>query len=244
MRGAAHGLAARARLSTCAAVVTLSLNIACGSSADTSQNVGSGGSNANGGTADQYAGGSAGASGGAVDHQAAGSAGVGVAGHNQAAGGASAGAPSAAGSGGKGLAGAGSASGGSGGGTLATACPATPPSAASSCALTGQACLYEDCAGAGRTAATCNNGSWAVQTGVCGAVQCIGLPGSMSCASGQVCSVSESGTISGMCVQSTCGTGPVTCECAHASCVNCSIAGNVQQGVTVTCNNCPQGGCA
>lgn len=250
-RGTASGLAARARLRTCAVVVALSSSIACGSSAGTSVADGSGGSTASGGAVDHASGGAS-AHGGALDHNAGGSAGtnVGAAGHDPGGGGASGGSVGTAGSGGTaggggtGGAGAGGASGGSAGGAPAPACPATPPTAASACASNGRACFYEDCAGTGRTAATCSNGSWAVQTGACAAVHCIGLPGSMSCASGQVCSVSESGTISGMCVQSTCGKGPITCACANASCASCSVAGNVQQGVTVTCNNCPQGGCA
>jgi hypothetical protein len=180
---------------------------------------------------------------------------VGVAGHDQGVAGASGasgtggaggagGSVGMAGGGGKGGAGAGGAAGGSGGSAQAPACPATPPTAASSCASNGQECFYEDCAGAGLTAATCGNGSWAVQTGACAAVNCFGLPSPMSCAAGQVCSVSESGSIGAMCVESTCGSGPVTCECAHTTCVSCLIQGSVLQGVTVTCNNCPQGGCA
>ena len=170
----------------------------------------------------------------------------GAAGHDQGAGGAGGvgGSVGAAGGGGKGSAGGSGAAGAGGGSAQAPACPATPPTAASSCAANGQACFYEDCAGAGLTAATCDRGSWAVQTGACAAGQCFGLPSAMSCAAGQVCSVSEGGSISAMCAQSTCGSGPITCECAHTTCANCLIQGSVLQGVTVTCNNCPQGGCA
>lgn len=198
------------------AVASLSLSVACGSAQSDQQSSGAG---------------SAGASGS-----------VGLAG-----GGSSGGAVEAAGSGGKG--GAGGASGGSGGVAQTPACPAVPPPGATSCDSDGQVCFYEDCAGLGRTVATCQKlggprDSWSLQSAACGPVQCVGLPSAMSCASGQVCSVNESGTIAGMCAQSACGTGPLTCACAHASCTNCAISGSVEQGFTVTCNNCPQGGCA
>ena len=252
-------------------IAALSVTIACGGSAQqtagngsagASGNIASGGNGVNGGSGGANAG-SAGANGGSGGHATGGGGGAaigGAAGSSGKAGAAAGGSGGmsggsgghatggtgggAAGRDGKGGSAGGGATGGTGGVAQAPTCPATAPVSAGSCAVNGQACFYEDCAGAGRTAATCNNGFWTVQEAACAAVQCIGLPSPTSCASGQSCSVTQSGTIGGMCTQPTCGKGPITCACAHASCENCSISGSVQQGITVTCNNCPQGGCA
>jgi hypothetical protein len=215
----------------------LSLTVACGSaqgdqlpakagSAGAAGTVAASGSGTNGGSADE--GGDAGGSGGRP------TGGVG----GRATGGASATAGTT-GNGGKGGTGAGGATGGAG--SLTLACPANPPVHGSSCTPLPEACFYEDCAGVGRTAATCNQGAWAVQTTGCAAVQCDGL--STTCSSGQICSVIQGGAHLAMCTESACGTGPVTCACAGASCANCSISGSPEQGVTVICNTCPQGGC-
>jgi len=254
-----------ARSSRLTVIAVLSLSTACGSSpsdtngsgsagtAGTKEGVGLAGGGASDAAGGHNGGGSAGASGGSAGVPSGSS---GASGVNSDARGGSAGAGgcvAAAGSGGRGDAGAGGAgAGGASGGTggaQAPACPAAAPVGASSCDWDGQVCFYEDCAGAGRTVATCQKlgapgFSWSLHNTACGTVHCSGLPGTMTCASGQVCSVTQSGTISGMCAQSTCGAGPITCECAQASCTNCAIAGSTEQGFTVTCNNCPQGGCA
>jgi len=252
---------ARARLRMLTVIAGLSLGTACGSSQGDAQRSGAAGTAGTaegvslaGGGASNAAGGHSGGSSSGVGGGSAGvpSGGGGASGGNSDARGGSAGAGGsalgAAGGGGKGGAGAGGPSGGTGGAIQAPACPTTAPVGASSCDWNGQVCFYEDCAGAGRTVATClklgaTGFSWSLQNTACGAVHCSGLPGPMSCASGQVCSVSQSGTISGTCEQSTCGAGPITCECAHATCTNCAILGSAAQGFTVTCNNCPQGGC-
>jgi hypothetical protein len=246
-------IAARTWLRTLAVSAVLSLSVACGSAQGDQPASGAGSAGASDGGG--FAGG--GASSAAAGHNGGGSAGessgaAGVQGGSGGASGGSAGASGgslgAAGGGAKGGAGGGGASGGSGGVVQAPACPAFAPLGASSCDSDGQVCFYEDCVGAGRTVATCQKlggprGSWSLRTAACGTVHCAGLPGAMSCASGQVCSVTEGGTIGGTCAQSTCGTGPVSCACAHASCIDCGISGSVEQGFTVTCNNCPQGGC-
>jgi hypothetical protein len=134
--------------------------------------------------------------------------------------------------------------GGAGGSTVTPSCPATAPGGASLCTSNAQVCFYEDCAGVGRTVATCSNGTWSVQTAACGAVKCTSYPMvNMSCSSGQVCSVSAGGALLASCVENRCGAGPVTCECA-ASCTTCSISGSLENGVTVTCNACPSNTCA
>ena len=252
---------ARARLRMLTGIAVLSLGTACGSSqgdpqrsaaagtAGTTEGVGLAGGGASNAAGGHGGSGSAGLSGGSAGVPDGGG---GASGGNTDARGGSAGAGGSAvgaAGGGKGGAGAGGTSGGTGGAAQAPACPTTAPVGASSCDWNGQLCFYEDCAGAGRTIATCQKldsagFSWSLHNTACGTVHCSGLPGNMSCASGQVCSVSQSGTISGVCEQSACGAGPITCECAHASCTNCAILGSTEQGFTVTCNNCPQGGCA
>lgn len=238
------------------AVGALLLGVACGSSQGSS--VPPGGSRAN-------AAGNGGATGGEAGSNVAGHSGgpsAGTGGANSGSAGANGGHGGAsgnggasdgvAGSGGKVDAGAGGGSGGAtaggGGGGQVLACPANPPHVSDSCTAENRVCSYEDCAGAGRTVATCGRfGSarltWGVQTAPCGAVHCAGLPNQMSCTSGQICAVSEGGTIAGTCAPSSCGSGPVTCACAHAACTDCMIWGSAEQGFTVTCNSCPQGGC-
>ena len=246
----AERVSARAWLRRLEVVAALSaLSIACGS-AQSNGHAPGGGSAGVGLAGDASAGhnsaGGAGASAGSAG--AIGDSGGGASGGNQAKGGAASGASGTSGSGGKGGAGAAGGNGGSGGATLTPTCPATAPLGASPCVPGGPICYYEDCAGAGRTVASCQKQgmpgfSWSVETAACATVQCFGIPGALSCASGQVCSVTQGGAISGMCVQSTCGSGPITCECAHAACTDCTTYGGTEQGFTVTCNTCPQGGC-
>ena len=248
----------RAGWRTLGVLGSLSLSVACGSaesgpgasgggSAGASGSVGLAGVGANGGAAGQGAVGG-GPSGGSAGRGGSGSGGASGSVGRGGSGGASGGAGAAAGGSGQGGAGAGAGGGGEGGGAAqAPACPAVPP-ANTACDSDGQVCYYEDCAGLGRSVATCQKRGgpvdrWSVESVACDVVHCTGLPGAMSCASGQVCAVSQGGTISGMCVQATCGTGPITCECAHASCADCAISGTPQQGFTVSCNSCPQGGC-
>lgn len=213
--------------------VVLSLTVACGTQSDrasaiggaagASGNVGSSGNGANGGRTGQSGGG--GNSSGSGGHLLVGGGGSATAG--------------ATGSGGKSGAAGGGATGA--GGSPMLGCPATAPSRGAACTPPRGACFYEDCAGVGRTAASCNNGAWAIQTAACGVVQCDGA--SMTCSSGQMCAISQGGALLTTCTEPTCGAGPVTCACAGAVCTNCLIGGSVEQGVTVTCNTCPQGGC-
>jgi hypothetical protein len=246
----------RARPRALIVVGVLLLGVACGSSQGSAGPAGGSAANAagNGAATGGEAGSDiAGHSGG--PGAGTGGANSGSAGANGGNGGASAGnggaSVGAAGSGGRVDAGAGGTSGGAtaggGDGVQLLTCPANPPRPSESC-TGGRVCMYEDCAGAGRTLATCGNfGSarttWGVQTAPCGAVHCAGLPNQMSCTSGQICAVSEGGTIAGTCASSACGSGPVTCACAHAACTDCLISGSAEQGFTVTCNSCPQGGC-
>jgi hypothetical protein len=118
-------------------------------------------------------------------------------------------------------------------------CPSTPPANASSCGSTSMTCFYDSCPSTGRTQAVCSGGAWAVQTAACGTVSCNG-PSALTCTSGQMCLITESGAVSANCVANTCGSGPVTPACGTTlgSCVvNATLVG----GVTITCNTCPAG---
>jgi hypothetical protein len=191
-------------------------------------------------------GGSAGAGGGA----GTGAAGRGGAGGTAGAGGGATGNAGRGGSGSAGRGGSGGAgpggSGGAGrggsggaGGTTASACPSAPPQAGGPC--NGQGCFYEDCAGAGRTAAHCTNGVWVVDRAPCAAPTCPGIGGSFTCAAGQICWQSAGGAVQPTeCLANGCGTGPVTCDCLRHCQGTCSVTGSATTGFYAFCNTCPQ----
>jgi len=168
--------------------------------------------------------------------------------HDASGGAGSTGAGGAAGVGGAaGAAGVGGATGvggaagtGGGGGSAPAGCPVAAPTDSSACNAAAS-CFYEDCAGAGRTVATCANGAWNVQTGPCTGVFCL----SQTCAIGQVCFMSAGGALLVQCVANTCGAAAIGCGCLQ-SCLgsNCAVSGSLQTGVTVQCNTCPSNQCA
>ena len=123
------------------------------------------------------------------------------------------------------------------------ACPQTAPASGSSCGSTSMSCFYDNCPGTGRTQATCTGGTWSVQTAACGNVSCLGSPAVTTCPSGQLCLIVESGTIGVMCVNNACGQGPISPACASGL-AGCVVNATLNGGVTITCNQCPQGGCA
>lgn len=130
------------------------------------------------------------------------------------------------------------AAGGSGG--EAGACPNQPPSPDSSCSSLGVLCAYEDCAGAGRTVASCVNGAWSVTTSACGeTVDC--TAGGAQCSEGEICLVRAGGALLQDCVPNTCETGPVECDCIEGCSGECATYGTPESGITITCNTCPNG---
>jgi hypothetical protein len=124
----------------------------------------------------------------------------------------------------------------------AATCPQTPPGNNTACGSTSLACFYDNCPSTGRTQAICSGVNWAVQTGSCGTVSCVGYgyPGVMTCPSGQVCLITESGAIMARCVSNGCGQGPVTDQCISGA-IGCSMGFSLTSGVTMTCNACPPG---
>jgi hypothetical protein len=129
----------------------------------------------------------------------------------------------------------GSAGSGGIGGANSSPCPDVAPQAESSCTQENLSCFYEDCAGSGRTAATCTSGSWSLATSACSSFSCT----SETCAPGQVCSITTGGTQFGMCIDNPCGSGPITCECVAPNCGagQCTV-NPFSGGVQVTCNTC------
>jgi len=123
------------------------------------------------------------------------------------------------------------------------ACPQTVPANGSSCGSTSMSCFYDNCPSTGRSLATCTGGTWSVQTAACGAVSCVGSPAVTTCPSGQICLIVESGTIGVQCVNNTCGQGPLSPACASGL-AGCVVNATLNGGATITCNQCPQGGCA
>jgi hypothetical protein len=173
-----------------------------------------------------------GAGAGACDGGSADTGGAGAGGRGGAAG--------SAGAAGRGGAG-GTAGGAGAGGMTAAACPAAVPTTAGSCNTAGS-CYYEDCAGAGRTIATCTNGNWIISTAACASVICPG-PSTLTCQAGQLCMVRAGGALLVECIANPCGTGAISCNCVQSCTGVCTVIGTAQTGVTINCNTCPQGGC-
>ena len=160
----------------------------------------------------------------------------GVAGTGGAAGtGGVAGSGGAAGTGGRGT-------GGTGTGGALSACPVAAPFAGSACAgLEGAQCFYEDCAGVGRTTATCTGGRWQEHNTACTQVPC---QFGASCPAGTICVQYVGGAVTTMCVANPCGTGPVSCACLTCS-QTCQSSWSETAGIRTTCNTCTDPrGCA
>jgi hypothetical protein len=123
-------------------------------------------------------------------------------------------------------------------------CPDTPPSHSSECTASGQTCAYEDCDGIGRTVALCF-ASWEVEVAPCDEpVVCSGSFGSGECGADEVCLVSVSGAVSERCVENTCGDEAVECDCLVGCQGECSVSGDAEKGITMTCNTCLEDTCA
>ena len=126
----------------------------------------------------------------------------------------------------------GDATGGGGGNASILACPNTPPLRGTTCG--GQTCVYEDCAGAGRTVADCYPaGSFDFTVTACTPATCAGATPS-PCPTGSLCFKKPvNGVLTPTCLANPCGRGPITCACAGCSGA-CSVVGTAD-GVTVTC---------
>ena len=115
----------------------------------------------------------------------------------------------------------------------AVGCPQRPPVAGDPCVLSAS-CRYYDCAGAGRTTASCDGSRWNVRSQACAAFRCDTGP----CAPGEICVLFASGAILPRCVANPCGSGPITCACARTVCnaADCHEGGELQAGTDLTCS--------
>lgn len=132
-------------------------------------------------------------------------------------------------------------------------CPQVPPMNEASCGPVSQTCYYEDCAGSGRTVATCNGRAWQVTTGACTSVYCepnVDSPYAITCAAGKVCAVTRSSggapIVTPMCVDHACGTGPISPTCIPSLSGTCtgkySLGGAIIQCLLPS--SCGDAGCA
>ena len=141
----------------------------------------------------------------------------------------------------------GSRDGGSGGapgldGPALASCPSAAPRDGDPCGA-AEICYYEDCAGTGRTVASCANDSWTVTVGTCKTATCRSGTAGASCDAGQLCLAIASGVPIALCAPNTCGTGPVSCSCLQSCTGVCTVRGTATDGLIVSCNPCPAGGC-
>ena len=130
-------------------------------------------------------------------------------------------------------------------------CPLAPPANGSSCGGTALSCVYQDCAGAGRTQASCQGGTWSVQTVSCDSVSCKGGGVSPSaaviCGPGQICvhTTSSGGAyvITPSCATNTCGASAVSLSCIQGLSGNCSVVSDSEVSCSLqTCTSstsCP-----
>jgi hypothetical protein len=114
---------------------------------------------------------------------------------------------------------------------LVATCPLAPPSNGASCAGIALPCVYQDCAGAGRTQANCQGGTWSVQTVSCDSVVCKGggvyYGGDVICGRGQICVHTTGGggayIVTPSCATNNCASSPVSLSCVQGLSGDCSV---------------------
>lgn len=109
-------------------------------------------------------------------------------------------------------------------------CPSAAPANGTNCGSNALSCVYQDCAGAGRTQATCQGGTWDVQTVTCDSVSCKGGGLAISgviCGPGQICvHTTEAGgayRITPSCATNNCGSSPVSLSCVQGLSGSCTV---------------------
>lgn len=132
----------------------------------------------------------------------------------------------------------------------ATICPTVAPVDRATCsgAVT---CSYQDCAGAGRTLATCRSNLWTVETAACDTTRCAGAgttATTLICKADEVCVLTTSGGgaywIRPDCVKNTCSPAAVATTCLPGLSGSCSVdsVGIVHCSESSSCGS-GQGGC-
>lgn len=130
-----------------------------------------------------------------------------------------------------------------------TACPLTAPTNGASCGGMALSCVYQDCAGAGRTLADCKGGFWSAQTASCDSLKCQGggiYTGYLFCDPGQLCVLTTGGggayVITPSCMDNTCAPSPITVKCLGLS-SNCYVTGTQVSCSEPSLCGSGQGGC-
>jgi hypothetical protein len=118
-------------------------------------------------------------------------------------------------------------------------CPQTAPKNGSACSSSNGTCYYEDCAGAGRSLATCVASAWQVESAACSSYRCEvpnTVGGGLTCTAGQICVITTntSFNVTPTCVDQTCGTRPMDTDCVKDLTGNCSPKYSLS-GVVVNC---------
>jgi hypothetical protein len=122
---------------------------------------------------------------------------------------------------------------------LVPPCPYAPPKDGTYCGTATFTCYYEDCAGAGRTVATCASQAWQAESAACDSFACQAEGANaepLTCAAGEVCMLTRntSFTWTAACVEHACGTGPMSTDCLNGLGDSCSAEYKLS-GVVVTC---------
>jgi hypothetical protein len=110
----------------------------------------------------------------------------------------------------------------------------------------GSTCVYQDCAGLGRTEATCLGGTWRITTIACDSTKCAGNA-TLYCAAGKICLRTTSGggayIVTPSCMENTCGASPVSLQCIQGLSGSCSVVSDVEidcyQPTICTAGICP-----
>jgi hypothetical protein len=126
-------------------------------------------------------------------------------------------------------------------------CPqALPTTDGAVCGYNGSTCVYQDCAGAGRTEANCLGGTWRLKTTACDSTKCTGNA-TLYCDAGKICvrTTSSGGAymVTPSCIENTCGASPVSLQCIQGLSGSCSVVSDVEidcfQPTLCTAGNCP-----
>jgi hypothetical protein len=135
------------------------------------------------------------------------------------------------------------ASGMAGSRSISSPCPGEPPVANSPCPgeAASASCFYQECAGTGRTHATCSDGAWSVVSSPCSAFACSNGSGSVECGLDQFCIDPIAGDPQPpYCADNECGDGVVGADCA---CGTPSESASAEGGIILNCSTCGQPVC-
>ena len=106
-------------------------------------------------------------------------------------------------------------------GQYETSCPQAPPAEGATCRGNGATCVYQNCAGAGRTEATCSaDGTWKLTTMSCDAFKCVGAgttSTTLICEAGEVCVLTTGGggaySVTPACIPNKCSPAALSLSC-------------------------------